>query len=625
MKKTGVMIVLFLLVFSLVPLILSAENDTCEANEDCGTGEICDNELCIIEDDTTDDDDETESQQDPEKIDEAFLCLEDKADDCSGLTTQEIALTILATPDNIFDDCVEELIDKESSDNWGNVRDTALAIIALKHAGEDTTDYEEWLLEQEQTPTELIWYLQEDSNEQTECHIGYDAKDYLITIGENKKIDKNAGSCLTRAQSNFWLQINSNCFEEEFIIECDKDFIANLLYRNQKSSTIYVLEGTESSPAFGSISLSVKSKCFGKNSCEYEATAWATLALLLTGHNVEEFIPYVIAMSDTNEGYLPEAFIYMLTNYEDYASQLVASQKLGNYWEAENSAYNRHYDTSLALLALGSSSSSEQITKARDWLLFSQGSNGCWSNSIKDTAMALWALEGRAGRASSGGGVTYCSEAGYFCVPTFECPASEDVGNNYFCGSLSDTCCMSENLKSCSEYGGSQCESTQVCAGNSRKSTDIETCCTGECVEKPTESECEENFYTCMDECSEFQESISTYSCDGVQVCCRTKTESEPSSSWWIWMLIILILITLGAIGYIYREKIKLWWFQFRSKFKKDKGKKGPGPRPGMPPRPGFPPVRRAPTPVAQQKGRPYDRRDPQMSATFKKLREMSK
>ena len=31
------------------------------------------------------------------------------------------------------------------------------------------------------------------------------------------------------------------------------------------------------------------------------------VALLETGHNVEEYIPYIIAMADTNERYLPEA------------------------------------------------------------------------------------------------------------------------------------------------------------------------------------------------------------------------------------------------------------------------------------------------------------------------------
>ena len=336
---------------------------------------------------------------------------------------------------------------------------------------------------------------------------------------------------------------------------------------------------------------------------------------------------------DTNKHYLPEAFIYALTNYEDYAARLIADQKLGNYWEAESSAYNRFYDTSLALITLGRSSS-EQITKAQDWLIFSQGANGCWQNSVRDTAIVLWALSGRAGRISinqsiTDSSVTYCSEAGYFCIPSFDCPSSEDVGDNYFCASLSDTCCMNENILTCSEYGGEECSSDKLCIGNERKATDTEKCCTGTCEDRPQENECETNFYTCMDSCSEYQEPMSVYSCDGAQVCCRTKTTVEDSSSglWWIWILVILILVVLAAIGYVYRDKLKLLWFQIKTKFKKDDGKSSAplGPRPGMPPRPGFPPLRRPSHPrPPSAKMQPRNHRDKAMSETFRRLKEMS-
>ena len=606
MKKSATFLTLFLILFSL-SLTLAADNDTLSTSDD---------------------------NSDSEKLQSGFDCLEDKADDCSGLTTQEVALTILATPDNIFDDCVNELETRESSDNWGNIRDTALAILALNHAGEDTEDYEDWLLEKSQTPADLVWFLQEDSNTETECHIGYSSEDYTITVGDNKKINSNAGSCLSLAQLNFWLQISSDCYDQDFQIECDQDFIANLLYKNSGSQTIYVLDQTASAPAYDSIELSVKSKCFGENSCEYEATAWATLALLKTGHNIEEYIPYIIASSETNKRYLPEAFIYILTNYEDYASSLVEEQKLGNYWEATSTSYNRYYDTSLALIALGSSSS-EQITKAKDWLYFSQGSNGCWQNSPKETAIVLWALAGRSGRSSSSSSsITYCTQTDYFCIPSTECPSAEDVGDNYFCSSLSDTCCMSENLKTCSEHGGEICSDSEVCTGNERRSSDTNYCCTGSCKERPQENECEAEYYSCADSCSESQESVSEYSCDSGEVCCKTKSKDpDTGSNLWIWILIILILAVLGAIAYIKREDLKLYWFQLKTKFKKDDGKgkgpmspKGPGfpPRSSMPPRPGFPPVRRQPQRAPPRK-RSYDRRDKAISDTFKKLQDMSK
>ncbi len=608
MKKMGVWVILALLVFSLVPSVLSEDNESTNTSITTTTGEEIDED---------------------EKIENGFDCLEKEVDDCSDLTIQEIALTIMATPkDSVFESCVDELESRKASNNWGNVRDTALAIIALDHAGENTESAEEWLIKQARTPTELEWYLQEDSEGETECNIQYQTNDYSILIGENKKIDKNAGACLTKAQSSFWLGVSSSCYDEEFKISCNKDFIATLLYKNRNSPIIYVLEGTERATGLsGIITLKVNSKCFGDSTyCNYEATAWSTLALLEKGYDVEEYIPYIIAMAETNKRYIPNTFIYPITGYEDYANRLIQEQTTGFYWLAENSAYNKIYDTSLAILSL-TGSSSEQVSKSKDWLLFSQGTNGCWQNSVKDTAMALWALAGRTGK-NGGSSVTYCSEANYFCTSENECSEGDKL-SNYFCGGSGKICCKNENFLTCSEYGGQICESGLSCTGNERKSSDETYCCVGDCIEMGNQlSECEDMYYSCMDSCSSNQEPVE-YSCEGKGTCCRTKTAPAGGSLWWIWLLIILILIVLAVFGWIYREKLKLYWFQLKTKFKKDKdkGKRGGTqikPRPGMPPRPGFPPIRR-PMIRAPNSKRSYDRRDKAMSDTFKKLRDMTK
>jgi len=586
----------------------------------------------------------SEDDSNSEKIDKAFTCLEEKVSDCKGLTVQEIALTILASPDEVTDNCVFELKKKRSTNNWGNVRDTSLAILALEHVGEDTTSAEEWLLEQSRTPTELIWYLEQDSNEKTECKISYASNDYSISVGEDKKIDKNAGTCLTRAESNFWLKISPNCYAENFLIECDEDFIATLLYKNKDSSTLYVLDGTKSSPAYGSVEIGVDSKCFGSNACDYEGTVWATVALLRTGYGIEEFIPYLVAMSSSNSRFLPSSFIYMATNYEDYASKLITEVKLGNYWLASKSSYNKYYDTSLALLALGSSSSA-QITASKDWLLFSQGKNGCWQNSIRETAAVLWALEGRVASSSSSdpddgpSTTTYCSEANFFCIPSSECPTDE-LRNNFYCSSLSETCCATENLQACTSLGGSICSNDEVCTGNEREAFDTSYCCTGECVERQDEvNECEEMFYTCMGSCSEFQELAASYQCLGSEVCCKTKTPApQPEkSAWWIWALIGGIVVLLIILAVVFKDKLKGLFGGKGSKGSGSRprpGRPGMPPRPGvrpmprrrpgavMPPRPGFPPVRRTHQPLVRRKA---DRRDSEMSDTFKKLKNMSK
>ena len=606
MKKIGVFAILFLFLFITLPISLAADEDTTLTDTDTSATQI----------------------------EKGFECLEAKALTCSGLTTQDIALTILATPDNIFDNCVSELEKKKTAtQHWATIEDTAIAILALEHAGKNTTLSENWLLTQERNPTDLTWYIQQDSNGRTECNIAYNTKNYNIVIGEDKKIDSNSiGTCLDTANSDFWLEISSSsrCYDEKFSIKCDKEFMTNLLYKNDDSSTLYILEGSKTNPALTSTDLEVKSKCFGSSKCDYEATAWATMALLKTGHSVEKYIPYLIATADTNEEYLPEAFIYMLTNYEDYATQLIDNQdQLRGYWDTNNPSNTRYYDTALALIALGGSSS-EQITSAKNKLLYDQGTNGCWQNSVKDTAIVLWALAGRAGRISEISGesnnMEYCSQAGYFCISSYDCPISDNLGSQYSCGSLSNVCCKTENLKTCSEYGGEKCASGKTCS-LLKKSSDITECCTGTCKEATQESECEENSYSCMDSCSEYQESVSSYSCEDSKVCCRSKTrDNNEASLWWIWILILLILIVLVGIGYVYRDKLKKLLSKIKKKPKKGKTNGGippMRPRSGMPPRPGFPPIRRPMPPVAQMRQRP-SYQDKAMSDTFSKLKEMS-
>lgn len=611
MKKIGVLLVLILFL-SAISFALANNETLNESNE---TNE------------TSNEPTDAEQQQDLSKIEEGFECLEEKIENkCDDLTTQELAISLLATPkQEIYDECLEELKDREKNDNFGSVKETALAILALEHSGEETNDYEEWLLDNEITPKDLTWYIQEDSEGETACNIQYDEKSYEIEINENKKIKDDAGACLETAQSNFWLEVDPDCYEETFKFSCDKKFITSLIYQNKNSRKIYVLDNTQSEPAFGETEIKINSKCFSESSsCDYEGTLWATLALEQTGYETESYIPYIIALSETNKQYLPKSFIYLLTNYEDYAAKLFQEQK-DNHWEAESSKYGKYYDTSLAVLALSNSGS---ISTARDWLLFSQDAKGCWNNKVLDTAMVLWALEERSGRSSSGSGVVKCAESGFFCISSSECPQEEKL-ENYFCSGIGTVCCETENLKSCDAYGGQVCPINEVCIGNERKALETNECCVGECSLKPQETECEEFGYACRDACSDNQEEID-FSCGTDGVCCKTKT-SEESSSLWVWILIFGILIVLGILAWIFREKIKLWWFKLKTKFKKDKSSgqntnRPSGPRPpfsGMPPRPGFPPVRRPSQRPNFKRPLPKQKNDDQENI-FKKLKEMS-
>ncbi len=346
-----------------------------------------------------------------DKITKAYQCLESRvAGHCSSLNRiDEIAFTILAAPNiSVTTECKDALQSKMLSNYcWGsgscNIRDTAIAVLALQALGINVENSTKWLMSKNMTATDLIWYLEQDSNEATTCKFSYGDREYLTNIGADKVIQTNAGPCLTRdaTHSNFWYQVSRDCYDQDFFVSCTKSFIATLLYRQPSSQTLFVLSKTEFSQAAGTIPLKIQTKCFGLRSCEYEASLWATIALARAGYDTSSFSPYIISSSEIaeNKRYLPNAFAYMITGFEDYGTALIQEQQLGSYWQAPSSPYNRYYDTSIALEALADSTHGN-VNSAKAKLIFDQKRNGCWgtssTGSIRETAMAIWALENRA-------------------------------------------------------------------------------------------------------------------------------------------------------------------------------------------------------------------------------------
>lgn len=525
------------------------------------------------------------------KIDKGFACLVDKIKtDCSGATTvQELSLTILAST-SATQKCYEKLKDFERSGNcFGSttscsVRDTALAILALNHVGQSTKVYESWLMNQTITATDLIWYLEQDSNARAGCKVSYDSVDYAFNVLENKKLDGSAGNCLTPAQSNYWFQVSPACYDKTFSLICDVDYIATLLYKQPNSPTVYVLSGTKSAQANQPVDLSIRALCFGTNTCDYEASAWATVALETTGNDIEAYIPYLIANEDANQRYLPEAFLQILKDFSEYGTKLIQKQEL-NSWEAENTAYNKYYDTALALLAL-SNSNQQQVINARNWFTnTAPGADGCWNNgNIRDTAIALWALAGRSATVSGSTSIPQCTEFGFFCITSTDCPDEQILGN-YRCSALGKKCCQTENLQACSEMDGKVCASDKECSGISKRASDTEKCCLEDCqTPEVKQSACESIGGSCRVSCSSVQTEIDSSCDDSSYTCCKVTTTGSDSGgmSWWIWLLIVLIILV--ALAIVFRERLKVLLYKMKSGFKEDKGGHSGGVPPGFGP-----------------------------------------
>lgn len=334
------------------------------------------------------------SLSEEEKVDLIRSCLGNKTEEkgCSNLALEEKIFSLLS-----IGECRDELISDMSSSNcWPSsgckIKETAQAILALERTGENTTNAEQWLLSQNTTPTDIIWYLQIESSEATNCTISYSESEYSIKISADKKVSSGAGNCLSLSDGSWWLKVASSCYGKEIEVSCDKKFLTNLLFQKEGSSTIHVSEKTTESSANGLNNEMVNSFCFKQNgACNYEGSLWAAMILDYTGNDVDPYMPYLITLSENenNEKYLPESFLYYLTNSDDFRKNLLLKQKVSKYWEESG---DRFYDTAIALLPF--SDEPPEKVKSKNWLLDEDtlDSEGCWKGSISATGLLLFSL-----------------------------------------------------------------------------------------------------------------------------------------------------------------------------------------------------------------------------------------
>jgi hypothetical protein len=575
MKKVGVLVLISIILFS--SLIFAAEDITDPLEETIPT---TNSNLRV--------------SIDAENLKNAYSCLESEViTNCDSLDVSEIALAILSKPDSeVLDECVSALEKKktsedcfQSSSNSCDVKSTALAILALNSQNKNAADSEKWLISQNKTSSEIEWFLQIDTDAPSACSIkSLDSTDRL-TINENKKLEftDRQGSCLSLARSNYLVRVDPSCYGETFEISCEQNFITSANYQQPGSQILFVTESEDKKAAYDKFEIEIDSKCFssGGNSCEYESTLWATLALK-NKINIDPYISYIEALGESNSRLFPNSFLYQLTAKQVYKDFVIDEKKTENFWQAELTPYSPYYDTALAILALGSSSKEVQDAKKRLASSVSQNSEGCWGtqNQIRDTAIVLWSFNGLSGIGGGTGtsSVTYCSEQqGFSCVPKADCDF-RDTKSNYFCSGPGKVCC------------------------------DLET-------SSPDNTDAGEDTPPTIDK--------------GLD-----SNDEESSSKLWIWILVIVIFLVIGAIMFLLREKLKLFLFKLKTKFKKDKGSntpqnaRSPGP-PGLPPanmqfRPAPPrrqPIR--PTQSTVNRARRTSMRDKPIDNVFKKLREM--
>lgn len=519
------------------------------------------------------------------------------------------------------------------------VKDTALAMIAYRQSGQPTADIEKWLLSKKSSPAELTWYLEIDTTQRTSasCTLRYDGRDYTTTIQEDMTFSNGAGSCLSPSTSGYWLRISPSCLSKSFEVKCDKDFISTLIYQKSGGETVYVGANTHSAPSLGTTNESVSASCFKSGSgCDYEGTLWAAFAFSEIQKENSDVLPYLIALSEDDTKYFPSAFLYLLTGDEEYYAQIISQRKQNQFWELTGSG-GRFYDTSLALLALGgSTSSSSELDSTKTYLLNIQGKNGCWNNdNVRDTAFLLYSGWPRTGIAQPNavGSTPTCIEANGFCELPSECA---DAGGSrlsgFLCSSGGSVCCSKKVERlSCASQKGKLCALSEVCSGTSVRSSEGD-CCIGTCDSAAVrESACEASGGFCSSTCGKGEKEVSEGCTVSGDICCAV--DDAPKGGAWIWIVILLLLIILAALAIMYKDKLRMWWYKRQGKASSTPivrtGPSGPGSgssnlpmrqplRPAYPQRQ-MPQQRMPPTrPNAPSK-------DAEIDDTLRKLKEMSK
>jgi hypothetical protein len=572
----------------------------------------------------------------------AYKCLESQIKDRGNLSLKEATFSAMAR--GSVGNVVSRIeADKDAKSCWPKnackLKETAQVALAYKGMSKSTSDIESWILSKNASAPDLKWFLEIDITNKmaATCKIKDGTKENTVQILANAQIQGSPGSCLSIDNNGFMLKINTNCLKNTFEISCDQDFITSTLYQKNSGGTVFVLPGAHSAASLGSTTESVNGECLKTDAgCDYEGTLWAALALLKMGEDVSRFLPYLLALSDDNTKFFPSTFLYILVGGEDQYNLIIQEQKQGKFWEVAGTRDGRYYDTSLAMMALNGNGAGE-LDSAKEYLASIQTKEGCWNNNnIRDTAFILYSGWPRG--VSSAGEVSSPPD----CEPQFSCENSFDctqaggtVEYNYACPSVGQACCsVKVLLASCLEKKGIVCESgKQECSGGGvvESSSDGPCCIGGSCVDI-AEDTCTSAGGTCLYSCGDKEVISSSGSCiDSSQSCCVAK----KGSSLWIWIVLLIILIAAAALGIIYREKVKMWWFKLMEKFKKKTvtpvqpaGKPAlQGARPGAP----FAPFMR-PMPVQQ---RPIVRpapakfvpkpRDKEMEEALKKLKEMSK
>lgn len=559
----------------------------------------------------------------------AYGCLNSKIESSAGLSLQDAIFSSLAVGSNSKIDSAiagEKAADNECWPAAGcKVKDTAQAAIVYSRLGKTTAGIKTYLDTRIGKASGLDWFVQIDipGREQASCTLKVGDESRPVTIRKDQTIQGTLGKCFALGGSGYWLKVNPSCYEKDISISCDRDFVSSLLYQRSSGDVVFLTGEAHPSSASGITSEKVVSNCFlTSTKCDYEGTLWAAFAYKKMGNDVSGFMPYLLALAEDNVKYFPDAFLYMSTSGEGYYSAIVQSQKDGKYWEVTASS-GKFYDTALAMMALGTTSAAE-LDNAKNYILGIQGKDGCFgSMSLRDLAFILYAGWPK----SVAGGPTSCAGAGYSCEILSECTGAggtEMAG--YDCAGLVRMCCsVKVPKKSCDEQSGKICGMSEECTGTTSEASDG-SCCLGTCGPRTTVNVCEQFGGTCRASCGSGEQESGESCPDSANVCCASGGSSGGGTNWILWIFVLGIMILLVIFGIMYKDKIRVWYYQAVGRLKSStifrRGGAPAGAVQRAPPR--YPPSGYA-RPIQRPAVYQPRRAPSELDETLRKLKEMTK
>ena len=303
-------------------------------------------------------------------------------------------------------------------------------------------------------------------------------------------------------------------------------------------------------------------------------------------------MPYLLAFADENPKFMPDAFIYSLTDFNDFYVNLLSKQKQSKFWDESG---DKFYDTAVALFPFQSQEPIEK-TNALNWLLEVQDTDGCWSGNVRNTAFLLYSGWPRKPIIDGPSTLDDCTTQDYFCLSAIKCEIAggEEIGDgDLYCPGTQQICCTEEEkLQTCDEQLGKICDADEQCVGGQEENALLlnpgETCC--------LQGSCQERVIEQLNECEEFTEGSCKFGACGEgetinefnscpssgEVCCVPETE-EPGEGINIWIIILVVLIVVVLLGILFRNKLR----PLLSRRGSGSGSTSLGQRP----RPGFPPT----------------------------------